>query len=209
MEFPHHLLISIHAPLAGCDGQTSASGNAQADFNPRTPCGVRRHKRLYPTVGIIISIHAPLAGCDLCGWSLRRRTTYFNPRTPCGVRPLSLRSISIFSIFQSTHPLRGATYPRTNALPPKKISIHAPLAGCDLPTKDIVELIEIFQSTHPLRGATRHGRLRYGRIRISIHAPLAGCDKTPVTQVSASRISIHAPLAGCDAVAMASATSSV
>ena len=220
MEFPHHLLISIHAPLAGCDGQTSASGNAQADFNPRTPCGVRRHKRLYPTVGIIISIHAPLAGCDLCGWSLRRRTTYFNPRTPCGVRPLSLRSISIFSIFQSTHPLRGATYPRTYALPPKKISIHAPLAGCDSPWPPAIRTHTNFNPRTPCGvrqnscyssicqsnfnprtpcgvRRRRHGVRHVVRV-ISIHAPLAGCDHLGYPPGTVVAISIHAPLAGCD-----------
>ena len=269
--------ISIHAPLAGCDGVISfqaakhaafqsthplrgatkiptlfrvpmkfqsthplrgATGGGifcfrrRGHFNPRTPCGVRHSASMSKWCCVHFNPRTPCGVRPGASGTCRLPSRYFNPRTPCGVRqtaagmvfhvqqdfnprtPCGVRQtlpMPLIAIkkFQSTHPLRGATYPRTYALPPKKISIHAPLAGCDLPTKDIVELIEIFQSTHPLRGATRHGRLRYGRIRISIHAPLAGCDKTPVTQVSASRISIHAPLAGCDAVAMASATSSV
>ena len=79
--------------------------------------------------------------------------------------------------FQSTHPLRGATFqlftlaivlgdfnPRTpcgvrrsliiDHAPQQRISIHAPLAGCD--------------------GVAAQG-LQQGR-GISIHAPLAGCD---------------------------------
>ena len=56
---------------------------------------------------------------------------YFNPRTPCGVRlPLS-------ALFRGW----------------KAISIHAPLAGCDL-----------------------EHHAWSGRVDISIHAPLAGCD---------------------------------
>ena len=34
--------ISIHAPLAGCDGPQGVPGDVGRDFNPRTPCGVRR-----------------------------------------------------------------------------------------------------------------------------------------------------------------------
>ena len=35
--------ISIHAPLAGCDGFDPERSMHRADFNPRTPCGVRLH----------------------------------------------------------------------------------------------------------------------------------------------------------------------
>ena len=56
--------ISIHAPRAGCDSRsTAASARMQSNFNPRTPCGVRR---------------AP--------GKPNRGERYFNPRTPCGVR---------------------------------------------------------------------------------------------------------------------------
>ena len=34
-------LISIHAPLAGCDARGFGHHEAVHDFNPRTPCGVR------------------------------------------------------------------------------------------------------------------------------------------------------------------------
>ena len=102
--------ISIHAPLTGCDlvksisrfarntfqsthplrGATARLGHGkeqQMNFNPRTPCGVRRQfpNGTLPTAasfqsthpsrgataidsphphGFVISIHAPLAGCD-------------------------------------------------------------------------------------------------------------------------------------------------
>ena len=34
--------ISIHAPRVGCDTWSCILGTAQENFNPRTPCGVRR-----------------------------------------------------------------------------------------------------------------------------------------------------------------------
>ena len=123
--------ISIHAPLAGCDsgrhggdqaGRTFQSTHPlrgatarlcakfpkYTDFNPRTPCGVRRMVSISsgsaPTFqsthplrgatrwrrgsghGNVISIHAPLAGCDCKVANYDIRPADFNPRTPCGVR---------------------------------------------------------------------------------------------------------------------------
>ena len=170
--------ISIHAPLAGCDYSAPFIWiDAAKYFNPRTPCGVR------PAGGV----HMPMLDPN------------FNPRTPCGVRPAGRDrrraelGISIHAplagcdftralradaerIFQSTHPLRGAT---KNLAPHQDgllISIHAPLAGCDCsefpnycincyfnprtpcgvrpPPRFLSIGGKPFQSTHPLRGAT-------------------------------------------------------
>ena len=103
-----------------------------------------------------ISIHAPLAGCD---WPLVSGFScggYFNPRTPCGVRPVDSAFISRIAIFQSTHPLRGATAEEAfHTVYKPRISIHAPLAGCD-------QIGQLISSSRP----------------ISIHAPLAGCDRS-------------------------------
>ena len=62
---------------------------------------------------------------------------------------------------------------RRNAI---HISIHAPLAGCDVD----------------------HHELHVRVFRISIHAPLVGCDFFRFQLITNSVISIHAPLAGCD-----------
>ena len=169
------------------------------DFNPRTPCGVRRLNIHADTMVRPISIHAPRAGCDgpdvckRCG-----RQSEFNPRTPCGVRPLK-PIVRRFNLrFQSTHPVRGATRGECALGRRGRISIHAPRAGCD----------SVRAAVHPWRG-------------ISIHAPRAGCDKklnarpqimydfNPRTPCGVRRenrcaesrirpISIHAPRAGCD-----------
>ena len=62
-------------------------------------------------------------------------------------------TVMVVGEFQSTHPLRGATSFGQSLRAALRISIHAPLAGCDEP---IV--------TH------------WMPLPISIHAPLAGCD---------------------------------
>ncbi len=125
-------------------------------FNPRTPCGVRHRQRkafsqlrgfqsTHPMRGattselaygsdIFISIHAPHAGCDTINQAQGAQEMDFNPRTPCGVRPDLTRSIGTQSVFQSTHPMRGAT------------------------NQEIIKgQQEAFQSTHPMRGATKSG----------------------------------------------------
>ena len=100
--------ISIHAPLAGCDnpevvesrmtefqsthplrGATMCyitADGTNTDFNPRTPCGVRRRRLCAYRCIRPISIHAPLAGCDFTAVDVAYFLQNFNPRTPCGVR---------------------------------------------------------------------------------------------------------------------------
>ena len=106
----------------------------------------------------------------------------FNPRTPCGVRLSFCSYVWRQLVFQSTHPLRGATR---------------------LPLLLINRLVR-FQSTHPLRGATIVGAIADTIRHISIHAPLAGCDRHFSNNLLYSAISIHAPLAGCDLNALKS-----
>ncbi len=78
--------------------------------------------------------------------------------------------------FQSTLPLRGATFCPLAVFASSTISIHAPLAGSDLLVGAGVALWTLFQSTLPLRGATYIYNLFPVEHYISIHAPLAGSD---------------------------------
>ena len=79
----------------------------------------------------------------------------FNPRTPCGVRLTLAIDSPRESIFQSTHPVWGATHGR-----------HSP-----------IQLADEFQSTHPVWGATQGPAGPQGPKGISIHAPRVGCDQ--------------------------------
>ena len=78
---------------------------------------------------------------------------YFNPRSPCGERLGRLLSRSVVNQFQSTLPMRGATFRVGQIIVDSLISIHAPHAGSD---------------------AT--GIRDVDGILISIHAPHAGSD---------------------------------
>ena len=148
--------ISIHAPLAGCDRSISSHRlSILINFNPRTPCGVRRQCNSDRRKSQQFQSTHPLRGATRPKIPIAPPISNFNPRTPCGVRPMARRRRQQTPKFQSTHPLRGATRTRQPRSQTR--------------TK--------FQSTHPLRGATmEHGRAESGELLISIHAPLAGCD---------------------------------
>ena len=155
--------ISIHAPLAGCDVQQIAHTVDLLDFNPRTPCGVRRILCGFLCIAAEFQSTHPLRGATKMTYDELCQYLDFNPRTPCGVRRLWKDRCSIFIRISIHAPLAGcdATFHYNTSI--FRISIHAPLAGCDegltlsptRPTK--------FQSTHPLRGATAkaHKKMRH------------------------------------------------
>ena len=145
--------ISIHAPLAGCDGSRAGSCTRRTSFQSTHPLRGATGASAQKTAQITISIHAPLAGCDVRGYQQALPHDDFNPRTPCGVRPSTAKLSGFRRTFQSTHPLRGATKSRIMSRLKVQISIHAPLAGCDRATTRLPSWVSI-----------------------SIHAPLAGCD---------------------------------
>ena len=149
------LHISIHAPLAGCDVGCRSPPYQSFLFQSTHPLRGATITIAESVPAVIFQSTHPLRGATLSSPSPALPATHFNPRTPCGVR-LAQRNRG---------PVRAA------------ISIHAPLAGCDCPTRARKGATNEFQSTHPLRGATtipeRH--IAYRRV-ISIHAPLAGCD---------------------------------
>ena len=124
--------ISIHAPHAGRDCQAAHREPYCTNFNPRAPCGARLD---------VLFLHA-LTRCD------------FNPRAPCGARRFRYVTVAFVWSFQSTRPMRGATFYILPTMRARDISIHAPRAGRDGGVA--LPLLVL----HP----------------ISIHAPRAGRD---------------------------------
>ena len=190
-------------------------------FNPRAPCGARRHRSAKPLVSSRISTHAPLAGRDgdvsgdLCAGHKN-----FNPRAPCGARPGRARAKTILTNFNPRAPC-GARLPPRQA--PSSMPYFNPCAPCGARRRrfGVARAAAGFQPTRPLRGATPHVLQVSGVGCISTHAPLAGRDRIARTlfpSVSVFQptrplrgatimdwfgdtffiISTHAPLAGRD-----------
>ena len=191
--------ISIHAPHAGRDCQAAHREPYCTNFNPRAPCGARLD---------VLFLHA-LTRCD------------FNPRTPCGARRFRYVTVAFVWSFQSTRPMRGATFyilptmrardisihaPHAGRDAGDKyitgsncISIHAPLAGCDVEhIQHTVWFSPYFNPRAPC-GARQGDHLGGTPLRaISIHAPRAGRDTQRMAEAMQELISIHAPRAGRD-----------
>ena len=151
--FPAFAQISIHAPRAGCDEKHMQSIARCANFNPRTPCGVRLTPQTALAYMLDISIHVPRAGCDL-HLDLHGLVFVISIHVPrAGCDRSSVHSSLISGSFQSTYPVRGATRQRYRHDHPAHISIHVPRAGCDRPRSSCPD-----------------------PAHISIHVPRAGCD---------------------------------
>ena len=103
-------IISIHAPRAGCDVERAGvHRNAKISIHaPRAGCDDVVH--VFSFFGLTISIHAPRAGCDHTSNAVFVSNSHFNPRTPCGVRQIGTINRRADLEFQSTHPVRGATW---------------------------------------------------------------------------------------------------
>ena len=105
----HLLIVSIHAPRAGCDGLISIlilSGNGFQSTHPVRGATISASS-IWRCASV--SIHAPRAGCDHRCSYIGGGGKCFNPRTPCGVRRVRPLARMTTCLFQSTHPVRGAT----------------------------------------------------------------------------------------------------
>ena len=145
-------------------------------FNSRTPGGVR----LYP----ILWSHE---GCS------------FNSRTPGGVRLDGYVYSWNSTLFQFTHPGRGATSLSQVGRLMKSVSIHAPREGCDIPWDYTIDSSTGFQFTHPGRGATST-ELIIVRPLCSFNSRTPGGVRLRLSNRYNRRsfVSIHAPREGCD-----------
>ena len=119
-------------PVRGATGYAHSRGERGYRFNSRTPCGVRQPHREGGCERGEVSIHAPRAGCDFS---------------------LALESASS-SLFQFTHPVRGATSsPSQRSRQVRSFNSRTPCGVRQRATRARVGAAP-FQFTHPVRGAT-------------------------------------------------------
>ena len=183
----------------GCDVRCDWNIEIHKNFNPRTHRGVRLRNWSYTN--------------DFMG--------YFNPRTHRGVRQgkarkhwsavwfqsthpswgatLKIHNDVTIGVFQSTHPSWGATFSFRRKIWKKRISIHAPIVGCDLHLFVINSARWLFQSTHPSWGATVIALERWNIVAYFNPRTHRGVRRWQELQwCNGSSISIHAPIVGCD-----------
>ena len=149
----------------------------------------------------------------------------FYPRSPRGERLADRSRGSMFSLFLSTLPARGATdASASRGVPNKGFLSTLPARGATFTFSSSTGTRFAFLSTLPARGATfsalyytirnthfyprsprgeRRERVSADlcRVGISIHAPREGSDLPPPAGKRHKPISIHAPREGSDAAA--------
>ena len=150
-------LISIHAPIVGCDSVMSVFNANKQYFNPRTHRGVRL--RLLNWIIMIYTIFQsthPSWGATLYDRYHYRYSKFQSTHPSWGATLFGLIcSFDFLEAFQSTHPSWGATVKRAMHTNEVTISIHAPIVGCDWNTATLYQdEMGRFQSTHPSWGAT-------------------------------------------------------
>ena len=79
------------------------------------------------------------------------------------------------TLFQSTHPVRGATHGDDSDAAFELFQSTHPVRGATKAANDAA-YAKAFQSTHPVRGATGDFDVVFQDDTISIHAPREGCD---------------------------------
>ena len=172
--------VAIHAPLAGGDLQARSRTHVEQGCDPRPPRGRRPAATLQGRGFLRLrstppSREATTRQVRICPRDALRSTPPSREATcgttpPCNVRPL-----------RSTPPSREATKTPEQVETMRRVAIHAPLAGGDVPLR---------QDAVPLR--------------VAIHAPLAGGDPGKEGEPEAGLVAIHAPLAGGDCLAASS-----
>ena len=111
--------ISIHAPHAGCDEAAERFRTAWEQFQSTHP--MRGATIPYDSHHVLrgISIHAPHAGCDHIVDMDGREYCEISIHAPhAGCDPVSFEGVtgSPSKRFQSTHPMRGATFHLSKAI---------------------------------------------------------------------------------------------
>ena len=207
-------------PVRGATLCTTATRQGCTRFQSTHPVRGATAASLTEQIEAAISIHAPRAGCDRQPPQKRALCPNFNPRTPCGVRPCGLRGLTTRLLFQSTHPVRGATFetvydfaytefqsthPVRGATAARRLSrsnrrYFNPRTPCGVRQNNprSRQKARQFQSTHPVRGATlTAGNLSKQSLFQSTH-PVRGATCWRLLRQKRRDISIHAPRAGCD-----------
>ena len=146
--------------MRGATGTVVSPTFNSINFNPRTPCEVRRAPLFHHRLKASISIHAPHARCDdnLRNSICQRR--HLNPRTPCEVRRCERCFKSHGFYFNPRTPCEVRPY--LQKIPAANSNFN-PRTPCEVrqPTETRIYSTDKFQSTHPMRGATKFCRLNH------------------------------------------------
>ena len=194
--------VSIHAPVWGAKKAILPSCYS-VTFQSTHPCGVRTYDGKTYEFTLSVSIHAPVWGANFndlavsCGlgvsihapvWGAKAPVPYTDPTTGVsihapvwGAKP-TVRRLTIYFVFQSTHPCGVRIYDTPRVLRITAVSIHAPVWGANgygLVASSIVA----FQSTHPCGVRTFISEASLSKKRFNPRTRV-GCEKALADSMS-------------------------
>ena len=107
-DWPTRCAFQSAHPVRGATGGSAEAANGMVDFNPRTPCGVRRPVLAHRTADTEFQSTHPVRGATELAWG-NAPGTVFQSTHPVRGATIADVEIMLEQIFQSTHPVRGAT----------------------------------------------------------------------------------------------------
>ena len=186
-----------HSPCGERRGWRCRSREGGCNFNPHSPCGERRGLAEMLEV-LDISIHTPLAGSDQTRQLDDLADRVFQSTLPLRGATWTCSTSTTSTSFQSTLPLRGATGHCHTLLSGHAISIHTPLAGSDACLSHTLPASANFNPHSPC-GERHVDAMPHSWVDIfQSTLPLRGATRVRGDGTTMLVISIHTPLAGSD-----------
>ena len=195
------ILISIHAPRGGSDGQGQQMFGSSGLFQSTLPVG---GATCVVPGGIRvtgISIHAPRGGSDWPRSGSPALYGYFNPRSPWGERLGGIKDTITEKII-SIHAPRGGSdggRSRQESVTRGYFNPRSPW-GERLLLHPIDDKRRVFQSTLPVGGATRDRVTIRKSVLFQSTLPVGGATAKACQGILNRAISIHAPRGGSDSM---------
>ena len=135
-------------------------------------------------------------------WSAsdRLRISYFNPRHPYGWRPTLLYHLHFIRIFQSTPPIRVATFNFCVVALCHVISIHATHTGGDLRAPPVSPVRSDFNPRHPYGWRLQPPCFSHSSVLFQSTPPIRVATGGIIDGAEVISISIHATHTGGDVI---------
>ena len=187
----------------GVRRRRNAAVMVRFDFNSRTPCGVRPGIALGLARACVTSIHAPHAGCDPfpssapCAFIKLQFTHLMRGATISALRE---NNLLLLLLLQFTHPMRGTT-----CLTDEQgwhLTNFNPRTPCGARRDmSLLKAVHITTSIHALHAGRDETRLceLFGVFELQFTHPMRGATQLSPSWQKRDSTSIHAPHAGCDA----------
>ena len=179
--------ISIHGPRVGADNSALLILISVTSFQSTAPVWGPTILTFSLMAKTVISIHGPRVGADTSGFDDLMAAGEFQSTAPVWGPTESPKRRFYKMLFQSTAPVWGPTHRQRFCHLLRRISIHGPRVGADVPLGVAPLPGGDFNPRPPCGGRRFRVRVGAGNEGISIHGPRVGADVWQVLVVIGQR----------------------